>query len=249
MASPLIGLVEMQIAFAIALLGIYIGWRTGLSHVSGFYDLTGAARHLLYGIVIGMIFAVAVDRMILAEIVLGRSWDAIAPTMILIGASQSMLTLVVTGRPRTVRTSSSMPYGWTFGLGLGSMQAAYVIVRLFDPETWAGSTGFGVSAIFFGLVISATCALGTAAVSAWQGTKLLHASRLTPTVVSTLARALLIASVVLSIFEPLALLLAAPPAFYVSYTKGPEWAVETLSEPSKKEYRRMMRREALSKKQ
>ena len=29
MASPLINIVEMQIAFAIALLGIYLGWRAG----------------------------------------------------------------------------------------------------------------------------------------------------------------------------------------------------------------------------
>ena len=128
MATPLIGIVEMQIAFAIALLGIYLGWRAGLSRISGLYDLTGSARHLLYGIVIGMLFAVAVDRMVLAEIVLGRSWDAMAPALLLIGASQSMLVLVVVGRPRTVKTSSSMPYGWTFGLGLGSMQAAYIIV-------------------------------------------------------------------------------------------------------------------------
>ena len=97
MASPLINIVEMQIAFAIALLGIYLGWRTGLSHISGFYDLTGAARHLLYGIVIGMIFAVAVDQLVLAEIVINTSWDALAPTMLLIGASQSMLVLVITG--------------------------------------------------------------------------------------------------------------------------------------------------------
>ena len=147
MASPLIDIVEMQVAFAIALLGIYLGWRTGLSHISGFYDLTGAARHLLYGIVVGMLFAVAVDRMVLAEIVINTSWDALAPTMLLIGASQSMLVLVVTGRPRTVRTCSSMPYGWTFGLGMGSMQAAYIIVRIFDPNTWQGSPGFGIGAL------------------------------------------------------------------------------------------------------
>ena len=150
MASPLINIVEMQIAFAIALLGIYLGWRAGLSHISGFYDLTGAARHLLYGIVIGMIFAVAVDQLVLAEIVINTSWDALAPTMLLIGASQSMLVLVVTGRPRTVRTCSSMPYGWTFGLGMGAMQAAYIIVRIFDPDTWAGSSGFGIGALFMG---------------------------------------------------------------------------------------------------
>ena len=211
MASPLIDIVEMQVAFAIALLGIYLGWRTGLSHISGFYDLTGAARHLLYGIVVGMLFAVAVDRMVLAEIVINTSWDALAPTMLLIGASQSMLVLVVTGRPRTVRTCSSMPYGWTFGLGMGSMQAAYIIVRIFDPNTWQGSPGFGIGALVMGAVVSATCALGIASISGWQGTRLLQGHRLVPTIASTVMRAMVIASVTLSIFEPMAILVSAPP--------------------------------------
>ena len=233
MASPLINIVEMQIAFAIALLGIYLGWRTGLSHISGFYDLTGAARHLLYGIVIGMIFAVAVDQLVLAEIVINTSWDALAPTMLLIGASQSMLVLVVTGRPRTVRTCSSMPYGWTFGLGMGAMQAAYIIVRIFDPDTWAGSSGFGIGALFMGAVVSATCALAVASISGWRD-PLLQGYRLVPTILSTVMRAMVIASVTLSIFEPMAILISAPPAFYYAYNKAPSWAIETLSPPSKR---------------
>ena len=248
MASPLIDIVEMQVAFAIALLGIYLGWRTGLSHISGFYDLTGAARHLLYGIVVGMLFAVAVDRMVLAEIVINTSWDALAPTMLLIGASQSMLVLVVTGRPRTVRTCSSMPYGWTFGLGMGSMQAAYIIVRIFDPNTWQGSPGFGIGALVMGAVVSATCALGIASISGWQGTRLLQGHRLVPTIASTVMRAMVIASVTLSIFEPMAILVSAPPAFYYAYNKAPSWAIQTLSPPSVREYRRMIRKEAVNKK-
>ena len=249
MASPLINIVEMQIAFAIALLGIYLGWRAGLSHISGFYDLTGAARHLLYGIVIGMIFAVAVDQLVLAEIVINTSWDALAPTMLLIGASQSMLVLVVTGRPRTVRTCSSMPYGWTFGLGMGAMQAAYIIVRIFDPDTWAESSGFGIGALLMGAVVSATCALAMASISGWQGTRLLQGYRLVPTIISTVMRAMVIASVTLSIFEPMAILISAPPAFYYAFNKAPSWAIETLSPPSKREYRKMIRKEAVSKKQ
>jgi len=249
MATPLIGIVEMQIAFAIALLGIYLGWRAGLSRISGLYDLTGAARHLLYGIVIGMLFAVAVDRMVLAEIVLGRSWDAIAPALLLIGASQSMLVLVVVGRPRTVKTSSSMPYGWTFGLGLGSMQAAYIIVRIFDPATWDGSTGFGVFSIIMGAIVSATCALGSATISGWQGVRLLFGRRVAATIASSILRAMMIASVVLSVFQPLAIILATPPAFYFAFNNAPRWALETLSEPSRKEYRRAIRRDAISKKE
>ena len=196
-----------------------------------------------------MLFAVAVDRMVLAEIVLGRSWDAIAPALLLIGASQSMLVLVVIGRPRTVKTSSSMPYGWTFGLGLGSMQAAYIIVRIFDPATWDGSTGFGVLAILMGVIVSSTCALGSATISGWQGGSLLFGRRVSVTIASSVLRAMMIASVVLSVFQPLSIVLATPPAFYFAFNIAPKWALETLSEPSKKEYRRAIRRDALTKKQ
>ena len=141
-----------------------------------------------------------------------------------------------------------MPYGWTFGLGMGAMQAAYIIVRIFDPDTWAGSSGFGIGALLMGAVVSATCALAVASISGWQGTRLLQGYRLVPTLISTVMRAMVIASVTLSIFEPMAILISAPPAFYYAFNKAPSWATETLSPPSKREYRKMIRKEAVSKK-
>ena len=72
--------------------------------------------------------------------------------------------------------------------------------------------------------------------------------RLVPTIISTVMRAMVIASVTLSVFEPMAILISAPPAFYYAYNKAPSWAIETLSPPSKREYRKMIRKEAVSKK-
>jgi hypothetical protein len=69
------------------------------------------------------------------------------------------------------------------------------------------------------------------------------------TVASSILRAMMIASVVLSVFQPLAIILATPPAFYFAFNNAPRWALETLSEPSKKEYRRAIRRDAVSKKE
>ena len=60
-----ITLPQMQFAFAIGLLGVYIGWRGIIAKMTGFYDMAGAFKYLLFGIVSGMVFAVASDEMIL----------------------------------------------------------------------------------------------------------------------------------------------------------------------------------------
>ena len=59
---------EMQIAFAIGLAGIYFGWQGTLARMTGFYDLSGAFKTLIAGIVVGAIVASLIDVLILANI-------------------------------------------------------------------------------------------------------------------------------------------------------------------------------------
>ena len=68
MAIESVPLYQQQIAFAIGLLGVYAGWRGTISKMTGFFDLSSAAKNLLYGIVVGMIFAVIVDSYVLFEL-------------------------------------------------------------------------------------------------------------------------------------------------------------------------------------
>ena len=68
MADAPIEMWEMQLAFAIGLLGIYVGWRGTIARMTGFYDLSGAAKSLLFGIVSGVLAASAIDALILAEL-------------------------------------------------------------------------------------------------------------------------------------------------------------------------------------
>ena len=63
MADAPIAMWEMQIAFAIGLLGIYAGWRGTIAKMTGFYDLSGAVKTLLYGIVSGVLAASAIDAL------------------------------------------------------------------------------------------------------------------------------------------------------------------------------------------
>ena len=68
MAEAPIELWEMQVAFAIGLLGIYVGWRGTIAKMTGFYDLSGAVKTLLYGIISGVLAASAIDALILSEV-------------------------------------------------------------------------------------------------------------------------------------------------------------------------------------
>ena len=68
MADAPIDMWEMQLAFAIGLLGIYVGWRGTIARMTGFYDLSGAAKSMLFGIVSGVLAASAIDALILAEV-------------------------------------------------------------------------------------------------------------------------------------------------------------------------------------
>mgnify|MGYP003317668428 FL=1 len=137
MAAGTIPILEMQIAFAIALIGVVIGWRGVLTRMTGFYDLSGAVRYLLYGIVAGVFLALAVDELILKSILTESDTSAISvplgsliPLSLLIGALESSFVLFLLGRPGVSSIRASPPFGWALGLGLGSMQAAYLIVRL-----------------------------------------------------------------------------------------------------------------------
>ena len=47
MAVGTIPILQMQFAFAIALIGVVIGGKGVLTRMTGFYDLSGAVRYLL----------------------------------------------------------------------------------------------------------------------------------------------------------------------------------------------------------
>ena len=64
MAEAPIEMWEMQVAFAIGLLGIYAGWRGSIAKMTGFYDISGAVKTLLFGLIAGVIAASLIDLMI-----------------------------------------------------------------------------------------------------------------------------------------------------------------------------------------
>ena len=107
MAEAPIEMWEMQIAFAIGLLGVYIGWRGTIAKMTGFYDLSGAVKTLLYGIISGVLAASAIDVLILSEIRNEtQNIISISAIALVIALAESSFTLFVLGRSRTVGSVS-----------------------------------------------------------------------------------------------------------------------------------------------
>ena len=113
MAEVPIEMWEMQLAFAIGLLGIYAGWRGTIGRMTGFYDLSGAVKTLLFGLVVGVLVASLIDSLILGPIRL-ESVNIIEVSVIalVIGMAESAFALFLLGRPRTVglRASACLLY-------------------------------------------------------------------------------------------------------------------------------------------
>ena len=231
MAEAPIEMWEMQLAFAIGLLGIYAGWRGTIAKMTGFYDLSGAVRTLLFGLVAGVIAASVIDLMVLRSVREGSA-NILSVSLIamIIAMAESAFALFILGRPNTVGLRASPPYGWTLGLGFGAMRSAHLNVRLFDPDVWQGTTGFGIVNVIFGCLLTITICVGHASVSAWQGYRILENDRLRAYLKSAL-----------SVFEPLTLLLIAPIVLISWFPAQESWLPSGMTPAAKQAYRRTLR--------
>ena len=236
-------LLHMQLAFAIGLIGIYAGWRGVIARMTGFYDLAGAVKYLLYGIVSGMVFAVAIDEMILQFGVIEGKLNIIevSALALLIGASQSALVMFLVGRPRVVNLRASPPYGWTLGLGFGSMFTSVLLVRLFDPNLVSDFSGFSEVSILMAVGISAVACIGHAMISAYQGSSVLQNKRLKSFYVSSFARAGMTVTLVLSLFTPFIIMFIVPILLYYWPTAQKVWLPMGMTPAAAQAYRRNIR--------
>ncbi len=244
MAIDSVPLYQQQIAFAIGLLGIYVGWRGIISKMTGFFDIAGASKYLLYGIVSGMLFAVIIDNYITIGIVnLSVNSFTMVSLCILIAISESSFVLFLLGRPRVVALRASPPNGWALGLGMGSMHSSVLIVRLFDESlsSFTQFAGFDAASIIIALSISISASLGHALINTWQGTNILDNKRLKPLFWASLLRACLILSLVLCLFIPL-IMIAIVPILLLSWTPAQKsWMPSGMTPSAKQAFRRTLR--------
>ena len=245
MAVAGIPLVQMQFAFAIGLLGVYIGWRGIIAKMTGFYDMAGAFKYLLFGIVSGMVFAVASDEMILQFGVIDTQLNIFTAFFVslLIGASESALVLFLLGRPKIVALRSSTPYGWTLGLGMGAMFTSVLIVRLFDPQLSSDFSGFNIISIIISFLLAIIACVGNAEISTFQGVGVLNSQRFKTFYLSTIARGILILGLILALWYPMIILFLAPILFYFWPIAQNKWLILGMTPAASQAFRRTVRQD------
>lgn len=245
MAVAEIPLVQMQLAFAIGLLGVYIGWRGIIAKMTGFYDMAGAFKYLLYGIVSGMVFAVASDEMILQFGVINSQLNIATAFFVslLIAASESALVLFLLGRPKIVALRSSTPYGWTLGLGMGAMFTSVLIVRLFDPQLTSEFSGFSILSVIIALSLAVIACVGNAEISTFQGMGVLNHQRFKTFYLSTIARSILILGLILTLWYPLIILFFAPIVSYYWPIAQNKWLPIGMTPAASQAFRRTIRQD------
>ena len=245
MAVAEIPLVQMQLAFAIGLLGVYIGWRGIIAKMTGFYDMAGAFKYLLFGLVSGMVFAVASDEMILQFGVIDSQLNIFTAFFVslLIGASESALVLFLLGRPKVVALRASTPYGWTLGLGMGAMFTSVLIVRLFDPQLTSDFSGFSIISILISLSLAVIACVGNAEISTFQGVGVLNSRRFKTFYLSAIARGILILGLVLTLWFPLIILFLAPVLFYFWPIAQNKWLLLGMTPAASQAFRRTVRQD------
>ena len=244
MAIEAVPLYQQQIAFAIGLLGIYAGWRGIISKMTGFFDIAGASKNLLYGIVVGMLFAVAIDNYILFGIVNSTvNFYTLISFAMLISISESSFVLFILGRPRVVALRESPPNGWALGLGMGSMHSSVLIVRLFDDglNSISDYSGFSIVSILIALSVSFSSCFGHSLINTWQGTNILDNNRWRPLILSSIIRALLIISLILCLFLPI-IMIAIVPIIGLAWTPAQRsWMPSGMTPSAKQAFRRTLR--------
>ncbi|MFL2963696.1 MAG: hypothetical protein ACJZ46_05625 [Candidatus Thalassarchaeaceae archaeon] len=244
MAIESVPLYQQQIAFAIGLLGVYAGWRGTISKMTGFFDLSGAAKNLLYGIVVGMIFAVIIDSYVLFEVLnFNLNIFTMSSLIILISISESAFVLFILGRPRVVALRASPPNGWALGLGMGSMHSSVLIVRLFDDglNSFSEYSGFSIISLVIALSVSISACLGHALINTWQGTQILDNRRFKPLLLASIVRGILTTSLLLCLFIPL-IMIAIIPILALSWSPAQEnWMPSGMTPAAKQAFRRTLR--------
>ena len=237
----------MQVAFAIGLLGIYVGWRGIIAKMTGFYDLSGAVKTLLYGIISGVLAASAIDVLILSEVrTETQNIISLGAIALVIALAESSFSLFILGRSRTVGLRACAPYGWTLGLGFGAMRSANLNVRLFDPDVWEG-TGFRIPNVVLACALTVITCLGHASITTWQGSRILENSRIRPLFYGSIARSALILATVLTVFFPPTLALVAPIVAWSWFPAQESWLPSGLTPAARQAYRRTLRQAEINK--
>tara|TARA_B110000014_G_C20027489_1_gene533429 strand:+ start:354 stop:1124 length:771 start_codon:yes stop_codon:yes gene_type:complete len=168
---------QLQVATSIGLLGVWIGWRGGMTKMHSFYDLPTATKLLLYGFFAGAVYQFICSTLVLDVLWTGSSFPILS--ILIVSLTFSLLTMFLLTRASVRRLNGQPTAGWTFGLGTGAMLVVLLVYRLFSTDVNLGllTTGFGWKSVLFGLVLACLVPWAMAIIGSWQGWHALEGRR------------------------------------------------------------------------
>lgn len=233
---------QLQVATSLGLIGVWIGWRGGMSKMVGFYDLPTATRLLLYGFFTGAVYQAAASGMVLDSLWTGVAFPLLP--LLLLSLLLSLLTMFMLTRESVRRLNGQPTAGWTFGLGIGSMLVVLLIYRLFstkDEQIGFITTGFGLPSIFFALILTSIVPWTMAIIGSWQGWHALEGRRFKPAFKAMLLHSMLLVTVAFGMTTPIALCVLPAVIIWGQGTADRLWLPSGLSPRMKQEWARLQR--------
>ncbi|HJM41504.1 MAG TPA: hypothetical protein QF514_04685 [Candidatus Thalassarchaeaceae archaeon] len=232
---------QLQVATSIGLIGVWIGWRGGMSKMVGFYDLPTATRLLLYGFFVGAIYQSAASTLVLDPLWLGGT--PLVP-LLLLSLTLSLLTMFLLTRQGVRQLNGQPTAGWTFGLGLGSMLVVLLIYRLIST-TSAGvgfvTTGFSLYSLIFGAILACLVPWTMAIICSWQGWHVLEGRRFKPAFKAMLLHSMLLVIIAFGLTWPPALSILPAAIIWGQNRADRIWLPSGLSPRMKQEWTRLQR--------
>ncbi|MDP6325190.1 MAG: hypothetical protein QF722_00435 [Candidatus Thalassarchaeaceae archaeon] len=233
---------QLQVATSIGLIGVWIGWRGGMSKMVGFYDLPTATRLLLYGFFVGAIYQSAASSLVLDPL-----WTNVAfplGPLLLLSLTLSLLTMFLLTREGVRMLNGQPTAGWTFGLGTGSMLVVLLIYRLISTtsaELVFVTTGFSPYSLIFGAILACLVPWSMAIICSWQGWHALEGRRFKPALKATLLHSMLLITIAIGLAYPIALFVLPAAIIWGQNTADRIWLPSGLSPRMKQEWTRLQR--------
>ena len=235
---------QVQILIALGTLGVYVGWRGGMQNMAGFYDMPNATKHLAFGIVLGAFSGILIDGLFISLVAqTGAVLIETLGLMIFVGLAQSLIFHFILSREKVRLLLASPTSGWTMGLGMGALQASYLMIRMADPN-WIGFvSGFNWPMILTGVWITITLPAIEAALGSWQGAAVVDKKPLTVMWQSGLYRGFVLIAVLVGITaQPILLLVLPVVAIYGFSVAEEKWLPSALIPSIRQEYYRTVRK-------
>ena len=227
------------LAFTCGLIGMGLGWKWGLTNVAGFFDSASAVKYLMFGFILGTIYAFLSDELILRDYLLFIRGEKQLVIMnyiasILISISTSLGVMLLMTRKSIIATKSGPTSGWTLGLGIGAMfssRYSYLSLTYY---------GVNIESVLQMMLFVIMLPLFEGAICCYQGYLSTNGQRSKSTIIASLGR-LFFLMVIPAIFSLLIWWVLLLPIIMILYRKSViEWIPESLTQDAKRRYRRIM---------